>query len=413
MKFKADSWGKSIGLAIVAAAGAAASLGCGRSMGDGDARANKDPLFDPEIVSIEPEIDRLTKIGSELLAIGQMTKSYEIEVPDDAISLTIVVDGGSASDIDIANVVSPSGARLVNNASGIYPFGYTSALAFGQSALGFSAPYNANYTFEPGAWRFNARHAASSDGQARELTLYYHIKTKPGRKMDLNFFIVAIEDCEGPDDANMARFIEATRIAIRNLGLELGQYDIYNLTSDKARELSIVDPELDSDRNGNPDDMDELFMISSIAENERLNVFLVNRFAQWDYLGIAGGISGPMGLQGTRASGVAINSFGSLEMLARYATAQAETVAHEIGHYIGLTHTTESNGRFFDSISDTPECPVDEYDADGDGILSFDECRDHGALNLMFWAADLVSPRDISPEQRMVFSLSPITRSED
>src|SRR5438309_445465 len=48
------------------------------------------------------------------------------------------------------------------------------------------------------------------------------------------------------------------------------------------------------------------------------------------------------------------------------------TAAHEIGHYLGLYHTSERDGSEHDPIDDTPEC------AAGDSA-----CPD--AANVMFW----------------------------
>ena len=50
----------------------------------------------------------------------------------------------------------------------------------------------------------------------------------------------------------------------------------------------------------------------------------------------------------------------------------AVTCAHEVGHYLGLYHTSEHDGGAHDPIADTPEC------ASGDGA-----CPDGD--NVMFW----------------------------
>jgi len=65
----------------------------------------------------------------------------------------------------------------------------------------------------------------------------------------------------------------------------------------------------------------------------------------------------------------------------------AKILVHEIGHYLGLYHTTESTGTEHDPLSDTPECPA-SMDSDGDGRVTGPECRSNGADYLMFWVMD-------------------------
>jgi hypothetical protein len=74
-------------------------------------------------------------------------------------------------------------------------------------------------------------------------------------------------------------------------------------------------------------------------------------------------------------------------------------MAHEVGHYLGLFHTTEQCGSNatqcegfsipiaafnVDPIPDTPECPT-SFDADRNGQVTADECLAADGLNLMFW----------------------------
>ncbi|MEC8237379.1 MAG: hypothetical protein VX063_06860, partial [SAR324 cluster bacterium] len=49
-----------------------------------------------------------------------------------------------------------------------------------------------------------------------------------------------------------------------------------------------------------------------------------------------------------------------------------------MGHFLGLFHTTESNGTDHDPISDTPEC----------SFTTANQCgKQYGADNLMFWSS--------------------------
>ncbi len=67
---------------------------------------------------------------------------------------------------------------------------------------------------------------------------------------------------------------------------------------------------------------------------------------------------------------------------------RAIVVWHEAAHHLGLYHTTEEDGLFFDLISDTPECPADRFDENGDGFVDLFECDRHGADNFMFYDGD-------------------------
>ena len=63
----------------------------------------------------------------------------------------------------------------------------------------------------------------------------------------------------------------------------------------------------------------------------------------------------------------------------------AATIIHESAHFLGLAHTTDEDGRGFDFLSDTPQCPAATADTDGDKTVDVVECAAFDATNLMFW----------------------------
>ncbi len=122
-------------------------------------------------------------------------------------------------------------------------------------------------------------------------------------------------------------------------------------------------------------------------------------------LGIAAGIPGSLGTEGA-ANGVLV-SFGSVNGVPRFsAQFSAEVAAHEIGHFLGLFHTTEFSGRA-DVLSDTPVCPLDN---DNETIGDASTCPD--GYNLMFPAArdDDESGIWLTPDQRQILMRSPLSK---
>jgi hypothetical protein len=139
---------------------------------------------------------------------------------------------------------------------------------------------------------------------------------------------------------------------------------------------------------------------------EALNMFFIADFSsESGTLGIASGIPGAMGVQGTAGSGVTISvethldGGGALDI-----PLMGGTMAHELGHQLGLYHTTEADGGTHDIIDDTPECT---HDPDGDGYVTAEECEGMGGENFMFWTAGELVQETISSQQAAMLDSSP------
>ena len=94
-----------------------------------------------------------------------------------------------------------------------------------------------------------------------------------------------------------------------------------------------------------------------------------------------------------------------------------ETAAHEMGHQLGLFHTTEKEGTVFDILSDTPECSSSSQDNDSNGTVNAEECDEFGGGNLMFWTSWSSASRSagkkqetLSSHQQYVLKYSPIAK---
>jgi hypothetical protein len=157
----------------------------------------------------------------------------------------------------------------------------------------------------------------------------------------------------------------------------------------------------------------------TLGAADSINIFFIEGFtgiAGGGRLGISPGIPGTLGVKG-QFNGILINATAtnSADKSADYyARTTAEFAFHEMGHLLGLFHTTESNFTN-DIIDDTPNCLLAQHDTvenDSDnrvGRADQNECPD--GLNPMFWTNDLDTPKQIlSKEQRRVIDYSPIAK---
>jgi hypothetical protein len=131
-------------------------------------------------------------------------------------------------------------------------------------------------------------------------------------------------------------------------------------------------------------ELPELFKLSAGAANVALDVFFVADIASLgggDVGGLTGGTPVVFGMHGTPGSGIVIAA--DMFVRARASQALGRTLAHELGHALGLFHTTELDGLVVEPLPDTPVCPI-ARDKDHNGSLDAAECAADGGDNLLF-----------------------------
>jgi hypothetical protein len=193
------------------------------------------------------------------------------------------------------------------------------------------------------------------------------------------------------------------------------------------------------------DPLQQLFATSA-APARGVNLFLIHELTVTDpsvppgttIVGIDGTIPGPSGFPGTIASGAAVGIFQQFNAgpagacngtgtpsIATCGTDQvAYIAAHEIGHWLGLYHTTESDGTLFDPLSDTPTCACNacasaiertQCGQPGSNVMMDATSCVRGSCgggdNLMFWLLDpIVSRGKLSRDQGQVMRFNPAVR---
>jgi hypothetical protein len=150
---------------------------------------------------------------------------------------------------------------------------------------------------------------------------------------------------------------------------------------------------------------------------EGVNLFFIEDYSDSEHLGNAAGIPGSMGIANSW-NGVLISLTAHATGTTLDSQLLGETAAHEMGHQLGLFHTTESGGTVFDIISDTAECPKSlDKNSNSQIQMSAEECEGYGAENVMFWTAWSSSSRSagkkqetLSSYQQQVLKYSPIAK---
>lgn len=157
-------------------------------------------------------------------------------------------------------------------------------------------------------------------------------------------------------------------------------------------------------------------MAAAYPNDMRMNIAFVDTISADDLhedyvlLGVAGGVPAAP-FVGTIGSSLLIALEPHLNAAGTQVNMQAivSTVAHEIGHMMGLFHTSESDGSEHDPIADTPQCEYRERDENDDDMVTVSECRGYGAENLMFWEAE-PSAVALSPTQKAVVQRAVLVR---
>ena len=148
----------------------------------------------------------------------------------------------------------------------------------------------------------------------------------------------------------------------------------------------------------------------SQGDPSKINLFLLESFSGVNgggLLGISGSIPSPMGFS-SDFNAVLVNATATREGDRDFhISSTAAILVHEIGHYLGLAHTTEDRFQAHDFINDTPQCIEDSHDTNLDGIANQSECPD--GSNIMFWMDEFVFEKTtFSADQQRVMHLAPI-----
>lgn len=324
----------------------------------------------------ERVLEVVTDFGSVPVTNGE-TAWLDVEVPPDAISVSIEsVAAAPSSIVGLLGFEGPGG-KVYENDTATGEFLWTPGF---EGVFAATLPQNDSTTLQlvPGGGTYRFRlylWSGSTTALDVRALVESRVGGEPGEsRIDLNVFLAPGLAIANPaTDTKLQAVLTRTDDIFGEIGLRVGSVDYYQLGSSAYN-------------NVNDTEFLQMLAESAVATETRMNVFFVQTALGGGTLGVAAALPGPK-RNSTAVSGVMVDFDWS------DAAAVGQVTAHEIGHYLGLYHTAESDGSH-DFIDDTLECPG--------------ECTTSNGGYLMHWQYFGTAMPTISEAQAHVLLVHPL-----
>lgn len=271
---------------------------------------------------------------------------WALTIPADVVSFQLVaVTSSSTTAVAIDNLVRPDNTTIAGSLDVFQgmtsPFRLIEHEGHGSALV----PQNSKVAHQPtpGTWRFNVTATpASVRGWMRRAP--GGESTVTSSVFDLDIYIagnlqagLSASTAQGHSD--MVALLSQIQSYWTAHGLSIGQVVYHDISS---QYLNIADRDVLAQMFANE--------TSQVGRAGALAIFFVRDLLGGNAVGISGGIPGAMGLPGTGGSGVALAwQSGRMDM-------NGDILAHELGHFVGLYHVTETDGSLNDVVDDTLQC---------------------------------------------------------
>jgi hypothetical protein len=325
-------------------------------------------------------------LGTPHLVADSTVADFTFAVPTDAVSLTLIAQQTSSGDrlpITFVNVSSPTRESLFS----IYDLNSwidTPIRWIPSGTEEVAAMLIPNTTTDRVTFRAGPHQASVSVfGGAADVRVFARIKRAPGARvtsgtLDLNIFsaTTGVTAANAASNARLTQALDTFWTIYAGRGVTRGTIHYYDVTGTAFRNIDTTE--------GPTSELSQLFAQSAGRTEQAINLFLVDSFSGmrdgFTLLGVAGGIPGPPGVHGTGHSGVVV-SFPSAA--AGSASNVGQTIAHELGHFLGLYHNSESVRACAAGTGPTATLSCAPFG--GGDVLADTSPTD--TANLMYWAA--------------------------
>ncbi|NOY94171.1 MAG: hypothetical protein GXP55_23570 [Deltaproteobacteria bacterium] len=300
--------------------------------------------------------NQIVDLGEVEVRAGFSSPRMTFGVANDAVSVTLMADqtAGDAVDLSFVNVYDPAEEVLFSlGGISMYEDQPIRWLPIGSGeSIAMLIPNSTSdrVTFERGRYSFfvSALSSGASDTRSATLHLYARVKRAMGADvsggtLNVNVFLVGVglTEASAPSNRRLSRALAEAERILGAAGISLGTIRYRQITGSAASTLAVIDSS-----DGPTSELSQLFRLSAGETNNALDLFLVRSISTGAgetggiALGVAGSIPGPPAVHGTMHSGVVV-SFDTGVVGTDYRTV-AQIMAHEMSHYLGLYHPTES-----------------------------------------------------------------------
>jgi hypothetical protein len=294
------------------------------------------------------EVLRELDLGSATFTENR-SERLSFDVPQDATSFMVLIDGAPGVFYRVATLESPEGIPHIDveDPSRSLNRSRWSTIAGGVAHL-LPNSDDAAVTAQPGTWTMEIESWQGDgtfpphDAQVRVLT---KSDTSASGRLRLYLHYSGAQGITSATASSQAEIQESLEI-------------VRSIYATADIEIEVVDPAVD-DSPMTVTSMDGLGEVSKLStQHDGINVFFIEQFGgqiPFQAEGISSGLPGLPYTPGTTSASVTVAVAEGLRppLQLKRAHLVGHTLAHELGHFLGLRHTGEADGLAEDPISDT------------------------------------------------------------
>jgi len=291
----------------------------------------------------------LPQKGTSNIVLGSFNSASYIQgldIPPGASSFVLSASIPSQTDIPyISQIKNPKGEVVSAVKGNCDYYSVPNRYAPDRQISSLLVPNTGGTKLDSGMWTY----MISGTNANLKTTIRLQLKMGLAQKgsVDLNWVFLNLSGtcltgpklnaASAPNHSWLGKLRNNLRSILKTSGLSVGKETYRDLNKPA---LDIIN--LDATGTGN--ELSQLFASSAGIKGKSINIFLVRDITSSAMggivLGIAGGIPGPPSVHGTVNSGVAMSMKTTCFEPGGYNP--AHTMAHEIGHFLGLSHNLES-----------------------------------------------------------------------